>query len=184
MDTRRIRRVVPIVPRLHEPAEAPYSHKVLVETKVAHRGWIGLPSRPATGVRVRSIVRSTRNLQADAAVLPVPPAVGETRTAPSTARRSAVVANLVDPNTGSGAACQRAAKRARDYEHNDETLEPLAPDLKTHGRNIVKLKLAAGLLGVPYDHLVRREPELKLIAREEKFRGEVHLMHDKVAHEI
>jgi len=34
------------------------------------------------------------------------------------------------------------------------------------------------------DHLVRREAELKLIAREEKFRGEVHLMHDKVAHEI
>lgn len=34
------------------------------------------------------------------------------------------------------------------------------------------------------DHLVRRETELKLIAREEKFRGEVHLMHDRVAHEI
>ncbi len=34
------------------------------------------------------------------------------------------------------------------------------------------------------DHLVRREAELKLIAREEKFRGEVHLMHDRVAHEI
>jgi len=34
------------------------------------------------------------------------------------------------------------------------------------------------------DHLVRREAELKSIAREEKFRGEVHLMHDKVAHEI
>jgi ribonuclease BN (tRNA processing enzyme) len=34
------------------------------------------------------------------------------------------------------------------------------------------------------DHLVNREGELKLIAREEKFRGEVHLMHDKIAHEI
>ncbi len=34
------------------------------------------------------------------------------------------------------------------------------------------------------DHLVRREAEIKLIAREEKFRGEVHLMHDRVAHEI
>lgn len=34
------------------------------------------------------------------------------------------------------------------------------------------------------DHLVRREAELKLIAREEKYRGEVHLMHDRVAHEI
>jgi ribonuclease BN (tRNA processing enzyme) len=34
------------------------------------------------------------------------------------------------------------------------------------------------------DHLVRREAELKLIAKEEKFRGEVHLMHDRVAHEI
>jgi len=34
------------------------------------------------------------------------------------------------------------------------------------------------------DHLVRKEAELKLIAREEKFRGEVHLMHDRVAHEI
>lgn len=34
------------------------------------------------------------------------------------------------------------------------------------------------------DHLVRREAELKLIAREEKFRGEVYLMHDRVAHEI
>jgi hypothetical protein len=34
------------------------------------------------------------------------------------------------------------------------------------------------------DHLVRREAELKTIAREEKFRGQVHLMHDKVAHDI
>jgi hypothetical protein len=34
------------------------------------------------------------------------------------------------------------------------------------------------------DPLVRREAELKLIAREEKFRGEVHLMHDRVAHDI
>jgi ribonuclease BN (tRNA processing enzyme) len=34
------------------------------------------------------------------------------------------------------------------------------------------------------DHLIRREAEIKLIAREEKFRGEVHLMHDRVAHEI
>jgi ribonuclease BN (tRNA processing enzyme) len=34
------------------------------------------------------------------------------------------------------------------------------------------------------DHLVRREEELKLIAKEEKFRGQVHLMHDRVAHEI
>ena len=34
------------------------------------------------------------------------------------------------------------------------------------------------------DHLVRRENELKLIAREEKFRGDVHLMHDRVAQEI
>jgi ribonuclease BN (tRNA processing enzyme) len=34
------------------------------------------------------------------------------------------------------------------------------------------------------DHLVRREAELKLMAREEKYRGDVHLMHDRVAHEI
>ncbi len=34
------------------------------------------------------------------------------------------------------------------------------------------------------DHLTRREAELKLIAREEKYRGAVHLMHDRVAHEI
>ncbi len=34
------------------------------------------------------------------------------------------------------------------------------------------------------DHLVRREAEIQKIAREEKFRGEVHLMHDRVAHEI
>jgi hypothetical protein len=34
------------------------------------------------------------------------------------------------------------------------------------------------------DHLARRETELRLIAREEKFRGEVHLMHDRIAHEI
>jgi hypothetical protein len=34
------------------------------------------------------------------------------------------------------------------------------------------------------DHLVRREAELKQIAREEKFRGEVHLMHDRVADDI
>ena len=34
------------------------------------------------------------------------------------------------------------------------------------------------------DHLVRREEELREIAREEKFRGEVHLMHDRIAHEI
>jgi hypothetical protein len=34
------------------------------------------------------------------------------------------------------------------------------------------------------DHLVRREAELKLLAREEKYRGELHLMHDRVAHDI
>jgi ribonuclease BN (tRNA processing enzyme) len=34
------------------------------------------------------------------------------------------------------------------------------------------------------DHLARREKELKSLAREEKFRGEVHLMHDKIAQEI
>jgi ribonuclease BN (tRNA processing enzyme) len=34
------------------------------------------------------------------------------------------------------------------------------------------------------DHLVRRETEIKKMAREEKYRGEVHLMHDRVAHEI
>jgi ribonuclease BN (tRNA processing enzyme) len=34
------------------------------------------------------------------------------------------------------------------------------------------------------DHLERREAELKAIARAEKFRGQVHLMHDKIAHEI
>jgi Cft2 family RNA processing exonuclease len=34
------------------------------------------------------------------------------------------------------------------------------------------------------DHLVRREAEIKSIAREEKFKGDVHLMHDRVAHEI
>ena len=34
------------------------------------------------------------------------------------------------------------------------------------------------------DHLVRKEAEIKLMAKEEKFRGEVHLMHDRVAHEI
>jgi len=34
------------------------------------------------------------------------------------------------------------------------------------------------------DHLVEREEELKTIAREEKFHGDVHLMHDRVADEI
>ena len=34
------------------------------------------------------------------------------------------------------------------------------------------------------DHLVRREAEIKQIAKEEKFRGAVHLMHDRVAHDI
>jgi ribonuclease BN (tRNA processing enzyme) len=34
------------------------------------------------------------------------------------------------------------------------------------------------------DHLVRKEAELKAVAREEKFRGHVYLMHDRVAHEI
>jgi ribonuclease BN (tRNA processing enzyme) len=34
------------------------------------------------------------------------------------------------------------------------------------------------------DHLVRREEELKTMAREEKFRGEVHLMHDRTPREI
>jgi ribonuclease BN (tRNA processing enzyme) len=34
------------------------------------------------------------------------------------------------------------------------------------------------------DHLVRKEAELQAVAREEKFRGAVHLMHDSVAHEI
>jgi ribonuclease BN (tRNA processing enzyme) len=34
------------------------------------------------------------------------------------------------------------------------------------------------------DHLTRREKELQTIARDEKFRGSVHLMHDKIAQEI
>jgi ribonuclease BN (tRNA processing enzyme) len=34
------------------------------------------------------------------------------------------------------------------------------------------------------DHLVRKEAELKSLAKEEKFRGDVHLMHDRIAHEI
>lgn len=34
------------------------------------------------------------------------------------------------------------------------------------------------------DHLVRKEAEIKKMAREEKYRGDVHLMHDRVAHEI
>ena len=34
------------------------------------------------------------------------------------------------------------------------------------------------------DHLVRREEELRLVAKEEKYRGAVNLMHDRVAHEI
>lgn len=34
------------------------------------------------------------------------------------------------------------------------------------------------------DHLVRREAELQAIAKEEKYRGELFLMHDRVAHEI
>jgi len=34
------------------------------------------------------------------------------------------------------------------------------------------------------DHLVKREEELRLVAKEEKYRGQVHLMHDRVAHEI
>jgi hypothetical protein len=34
------------------------------------------------------------------------------------------------------------------------------------------------------DHLVRKEAEIKAMAKDEKFRGDVHLMHDRVAHEI
>jgi hypothetical protein len=34
------------------------------------------------------------------------------------------------------------------------------------------------------DHLMRKEKELQTIAREEKFRGSVHLMHDRIAHDI
>ena len=34
------------------------------------------------------------------------------------------------------------------------------------------------------DHLVRREAEIKKMAREEKYRGEIHLMHDRVAQDI
>ncbi len=34
------------------------------------------------------------------------------------------------------------------------------------------------------DHLVRKEAEIKMMAKEEKYRGNVHLMHDRVAHEI
>ncbi len=34
------------------------------------------------------------------------------------------------------------------------------------------------------DHLVKREEELRLVAKEEKFRGLVHLVHDRVAREI
>lgn len=34
------------------------------------------------------------------------------------------------------------------------------------------------------DHLVRKEKELQAIAREEKFRGQVHLMHDRIAQEL
>jgi ribonuclease BN (tRNA processing enzyme) len=34
------------------------------------------------------------------------------------------------------------------------------------------------------DHLVQREAQLKALAKEEKYRGEVHLMHDRVADDI
>jgi ribonuclease BN (tRNA processing enzyme) len=34
------------------------------------------------------------------------------------------------------------------------------------------------------DHLVRREAEIQQMAKEEKYRGAVHLMHDRVAHDI
>lgn len=34
------------------------------------------------------------------------------------------------------------------------------------------------------DHLVKREAQLQELARQEKYRGTVHLMHDRVAHEI
>ncbi len=38
-----------------------------------------------------------------------------------------------------------------------QPLEPLAPDLQKNDRNIVKLKLIAGLLGTPYASLYRRD---------------------------
>lgn len=38
-----------------------------------------------------------------------------------------------------------------------QPLEPLAPDLQKNDRNIVKLKLIAGLLGAPYAALYRRD---------------------------
>ena len=40
---------------------------------------------------------------------------------------------------------------------HDRPLEPLAPDLQKLDKKVVKLKLTAALLGVPYDALYRRE---------------------------
>jgi ribonuclease Z len=51
-------------------------------------------------------------------------------------------------------------------------------------REMAKYKVKSLWITHYPDHLVRREEELRKLAKEEKFRGAVHLMHDKVARDI
>ena len=72
-----------------------------------------------------------------------------------------VLAVIVDGEPQSDNECfpdgLRYAVNAEGQLVFDETLEPLAPDLQKQDRHSVKLKLIAGLLGVGYDVLVRRD---------------------------
>lgn len=62
-----------------------------------------------------------------------------------------------DPDTDCFPAPLLFALDAQGELDRTQPLEPLAPDLQKNDRNIVKLKLIAGLLGTPYASLYRRD---------------------------
>ena len=62
-----------------------------------------------------------------------------------------------DPDTACFPAPLLFALDAQGGLDRTQPLEPLAPDLQKNDRNIVKLKLIAGLLGTPYASLYRRD---------------------------
>src|SRR5260370_15057082 len=75
------------VPRLDELTKPPDRHVVPVQPKTADACGIGLSCRPASRVRVRSIVRPTRHLQAHATAFPVWSAIGQAGPARLATRR-------------------------------------------------------------------------------------------------
>lgn len=107
--------------------------------------------------------------ESDALVLVCSPAAARSRwvnaeleTFRAHGRADRVLCFVVDGDPGSidqATACFPAAMRS--FDANGEPIEPLAADARVHadGRESAFLKLVAGLLGVRYDMLARREAQ-------------------------